>query len=145
MPPRPRSRSDHLLRPGVHYTASDAVVSDYAATWPQVAQAGVFAEPYSAEKRATRVDYRDVAEVEAIALTEDRLLYGTFELGADGNLNRHDVAAIMGEVLGREIRAEKALFKAWADEVGLTKGGTVRPGLRAMYDWNDAHGILGIR
>ena len=42
-----------------------------------------FAEPYSAERRMMRVDYRDVSGVAAIALTEDRLLFGTFELCAE--------------------------------------------------------------
>jgi hypothetical protein len=46
-----------------------------------------------------------VAEVAAIALTEDRLLHGTFELCSAGELNRHDVAALIGDVLGRRIMA----------------------------------------
>lgn len=80
---------------------------NYARSWPQVAHDGVLAEPWSAETRFSRVDYRDVAETAAIALTEDRLLFGTFELCADGWLNRHDVAAMMAEVLGRPVRADR--------------------------------------
>ena len=116
---------------------------NYAAAWPQVAKTGVFAEPYSAEKPVTRVDYRDVAEVAAIALTEDRLLYGTFELAAEGNLDRRGVAAIMGGVLGREVSAETAPFDEWANNAGLSEDGPVRPGLQTMYAWYDAHGFLG--
>ncbi len=78
---------------------------NFAGSWPSVAQNGVLAEPWSAETRFSRVDYRDVAEAAAIALTSDRLLNGTFELCADGGLNRHEVAAIISEVLGREIKA----------------------------------------
>lgn len=37
------------------------------ASWAAVVKTGMLAEPYSAEKRMTRVDYRDVAEVAAIA------------------------------------------------------------------------------
>ena len=116
---------------------------NYAAGWPKVAETGVFAEPYSAEKPVTRVDYRDVAEVAAIALTEDRLLHGTFELGAEGDLDRHGVAALMSRALGREVRPETAPFDAWADGAGLPKEGGARPGLKAMYAWYDAHGFLG--
>ena len=116
---------------------------NYAAAWPQVAKTGVFAEPYSAQKPVTRVDYRDVAEVAAIALTEDRLLWGTFELAAEGDLDRRGVAAIMGEVLGREVEAQVVPFEAWADKAGLPHEGPVRPGLKAMYAWYDAHGFLG--
>lgn len=59
-------------------------------SWPEVRETGVLGEPWSAETRFSRVDYRDVAEVAAIALTDDRLLYGTYQLCADGHLNRHD-------------------------------------------------------
>lgn len=80
---------------------------NFAASWPEVVATGVLAEPWSTETRFSRVDYRDVAEVAALALTEDRLLYGTFELCAPGWLDRHAVAALMGEALGRKIRAER--------------------------------------
>lgn len=79
---------------------------NFAEGWDRVRSSGVLAEPWSPETRFSRVDYRDVAEVAAIALTEDRLLYGTFELCSDGWLNRHDVASVMGEVLGRTIKVE---------------------------------------
>ncbi len=125
-----------ILQPALLY-------QNYAAAWPQVVRTGVFAEPYSAEQPVTRVDYRDVAEVAAIALTEDRLLHGAFELGADGDLDRHGVAAVMGEVLGREIKAQVAPFDAWADKAGMPQDGPLRPGLRAMYAWYDRHGFLG--
>ena len=125
-----------ILHPALLY-------QNYAAAWPQVAKSGVFTEPYSAEKLVTRVDYRNVAEVAAIALTEDRLLHGTFELAAEGDLDRHGVAAIMAEVLGREVKAETVPFEAWAEKAGLPKEGPVRPGLQKMYAWYDAHGFLG--
>ena len=71
--------------------------------WDKVLQTGILEEPWSPDTRFSRVDYRDVAEVAAIALTEDRLAYGTFELCSSGILNRHDVAALMGQVLGKQI------------------------------------------
>lgn len=80
---------------------------NYAASWDKIVATGVLAEPWSSDTRFSRIDYRDVAEVAAIALTEDRLLYGTFELCAEGSLNRHGVAALAGEVLGRAIKAER--------------------------------------
>jgi hypothetical protein len=44
--------------------------------------------PWSTETYFSSVDYRNVAEVTAIALTEQRLICGTYELCAEGNLNR---------------------------------------------------------
>ena len=134
-----------ILGSGMEYTFLHPATfyQNYAAAWPQVAKTGVLAEPYSADRRLTRVDYRDVAEVAAIALTEDRLLNGTFELCAQGDLDRHAVAALMAEALSRPVEVETAAFEEWADQAGLPREGPVRPGLEQMYDWYDAHGLLG--
>lgn len=95
---------------------------------------GVLAEPWSPETQFSRVDYRDVAEVAAIALTEDRLLYGTFELCSDGWLNRHDVTSVMGEVLGRTIKAESV--------DPATLGDAAKP-MRPMFAHYDHFGLRG--
>ena len=98
-----------VLTSGMEYTFLHPTVffQNFTASWPKIVETGVLAEPWSVDTRFSRVDYRDVAEAAAIALTEDRLLYGTFELCAEGWLNRKDVAAIIGEVLGRPIKAER--------------------------------------
>lgn len=99
--------------------------------WPAVARTGVFAEPWSCDTRFSRVDYRDVAEVAAIAMTSDRLNFGTFELCAEGDLDRRDVAALMGEVLGRPIEAKVA------------ESTDASPAMRLMFEYYDRHGLLG--
>jgi uncharacterized protein YbjT (DUF2867 family) len=109
-----------LLSSGMEYTFLHPTVffQNFSSSWASVVKTGVFAEPWSADRRFSRVDYRDVAEVAAIALTEDRLLYGTFELCAEGWLNRHEIAAMMSEVLGRPIEAERVDPKTAAEGAG---------------------------
>ncbi len=107
---------------------------NYAGSWPKILQSGALAEPWSTETRFSRVDYRDIAEVAAIALVEDRLRNGTFELCAEGELNRHDVAAMIGEVLGRTIKAERV------DPDSL--GEASKP-MRPMFDHYDKVGLVG--
>ena len=104
--------------------------------WPQVVAGGVFAEPWSTETRFSRVDYRDVAEVAAIAITEDRLVDGTFELCSEGHLNRHDVAALMSEVLGRRVKVEKLEAKPDENDEQPTA-------MKPMFNWYNHHGLLG--
>lgn len=70
-----------------------------------------------------------------MALTEERLNYGTYELCAEGHHNRHEMAALMSEILGREIRAERL------DPAQVAVGPMA--GLRPMFDWYDRHGLLG--
>jgi uncharacterized protein YbjT (DUF2867 family) len=104
-----------------------------------VVKTGVLAEPWSLETRHTRVDYRDVAEVAAIALTEDRLVYGAYELCSEGALDRRELAALMSEVLGRKIEAA-VLPVAKAVEPFEPKR---QEGMARMFDWYDSHGLLG--
>ena len=124
-----------LLDSGMEYVFLQPAMffQNLAQGWAKVKQSGVFGEPWSMETRFSRVDYRDVAEVAAIALTEERLLYGTFELCAEGNLNRHDLAALMSEVLGQSVQPMK---------VDLPPG-AVPPKLTRMFDWYDKHALLG--
>jgi uncharacterized protein YbjT (DUF2867 family) len=126
---------DAVLNSGMEFCLLHPTMffQNFARSWPSVLETGVLAEPWSTDTRFTRVDYRDVAEVAAIALTEERLINGTFELCAEGNLDRGDVATLIGEVLGRPIRAEKS---------HAPPGSKPSP-LQPMLDWYDAHSLLG--
>jgi len=136
---------DAVLNSDMEYTFLHPATfyQNYAAAWAAVQKTGVFAEPYSADRRMSRVDYRDVAETAAIALTSDQLLYGTFELCAEGHLSRRDVASLMGGILGREIEASTLPFEEWAQKAGVLQSKDQMIGLKVMYDWYDAHSLLG--
>ncbi|MBV9512293.1 MAG: NmrA family NAD(P)-binding protein [Caulobacteraceae bacterium] len=125
-----------ILDSGLEYTLLHPALffQNFARAWPGIARTGVLAEPWSSDTRFSRVDYRDVAESAAIALTEDRLLYGTFELCAEGWLNRHDVAAVAGEVLGRRVRAERIDPDRLSDPAGP---------MRPMFEHYDHTGLRG--
>lgn len=94
---------DAILNSGMEYTFLHPArfYQNYAAFWQTVIEEGVLAEPWSSDTRFSLVDYRDVAETAAIALTDDRLLYGTFELCAPEYWDRKRVARLMSEVLDR--------------------------------------------
>jgi uncharacterized protein YbjT (DUF2867 family) len=129
-----------LLTSGMEYTFLHPTLffQNFTSSWPKIVQTGVLAEPWSVDSRFSRVDYRDVAETAAIALTEDRLLYGTFELSTEGWLDRKDVADIIGEVLGRPIMAERVDPKKAA-----ASAGPGAPALEKMFDWYDKRGLMG--
>lgn len=110
--------------------------------WDGVTHRRCYAMPYSVHARTSWVDYRDVAEAAALAFTTDRLDFGTFELCAPGMPDRFAVAALMAEALGFPIRAIELPFEDWADATGL-KPGSVRAGLKQMYEDFDRHGLPG--
>ena len=125
-----------ILDAGLEYTFLHPTVffQNLEPAWPKIVQTGVIAEPWSVETRFARVDYRDVAEVAAIALTEDRLLDGTFELCAEGVHDRADLSRIIGEVLGRPIRAARVDPDSLPD---------VPAAMRRMFAHYDQHGLRG--
>lgn len=125
-----------ILNSGLEYTLLHPALffQNYAAQWAVIGRSATLAEPWSSDSRFSRVDYRDVAETAAIALTEDRLLYGSFELCAEGWLDRHDLARLAGEVLGRPVRAERIDPQTLGD-----KAGPMRP----MFDHYDRTGLRG--
>lgn len=125
-----------ILLPAVFY-------QNFVAAWPAVAKTGVFAEPFSAAARISRVDYRDVAEVAAVALTGNHLPNGTFELCADGGMDRGEVAAAMAEVLNRPIEAAAPDFDTWAAQAKLPYDDEQKREVKTMYDYYDRYGLVG--
>jgi uncharacterized protein YbjT (DUF2867 family) len=92
-----------LYTSGMDFTVLQPAVfmQNMERTWDVIVAHGRLAMPYSASSKMCWVDYRDVAEVAAVAMTGDELGYGTFELCAPGLLDRTEVGAICSDVLGR--------------------------------------------
>ena len=78
-----------VLQPAMYLQGLDTL-------WPEVVVHSRLTLPYSVTAKVCWVDYRDVAEVAARALTRDDLAYGTFELSAPGLVDRVEMAAIIG-------------------------------------------------
>jgi uncharacterized protein YbjT (DUF2867 family) len=110
--------------------------------WNEVIRSGRFLMPYSRRVRTCYVDYRDVAEVAALAFTTDTLDNGTFELCSPGMYNRGEIAALMSDALGLRIEAGEISFDAWADAERIPDG-PVRAGLKRMYADYNQHGFRG--
>jgi uncharacterized protein YbjT (DUF2867 family) len=112
---------DAILASGLDYTILHPAMffQNIAGGWRSVIERGIFAEPFPIGTRVARVDYRDVAEVAAIAFLEDRLAFGTFELCA-AMPDRSEIAAVMTDVLGRHIEAGEVPFDQWAAHLPLS-------------------------
>jgi uncharacterized protein YbjT (DUF2867 family) len=129
-----------ILTSGMEYTFLHPALffQNLSPNWPSIVETGVLAEPWSVDSRFSRVDYRDVAEVAAIALTEDRLLYGTFELCAEGHFDRNDIAAIIAGVLDRPIKANRI-----DAQIAAADAGPAAHSIEEMFGWYDKRGLLG--
>jgi uncharacterized protein YbjT (DUF2867 family) len=110
--------------------------------WSAVLEQSRFSLPYSKHTKASYVDYRDVAEVAALALTGDQLGYGTFELCAPGMVNRVELAEMMSEEIGHPIEAGELPFEQWVQAAHIPEG-SMREGMRAMYANYNQYGFPG--
>jgi uncharacterized protein YbjT (DUF2867 family) len=111
--------------------------------WNEVLKQHRFSLPYSKQAKASYVDYRDVAAVAAIALTEAKLDYGTFELCAPGMVNRVELVAMMSEAIGHPVEAGEPSFDEWAQAAHISAGSSRGEGMRTMYADYDQYGFPG--
>jgi uncharacterized protein YbjT (DUF2867 family) len=104
---------------------------------PAVQHDGVLRSPWGLRTAQSLVDLRDVAEAAAVLLTEDGLDGGTFEAAGPEALTAPRIAQLLGERLGRAVRAEDAVP---AGEVPTSYAARCR---RTMFDHYRAHGFTG--
>jgi uncharacterized protein YbjT (DUF2867 family) len=124
-----------VLQPAVFFQNLDA-------NWAQVLHTARFSMPYSRKVPIGFVDYRDVAEVAATALTDDRLAFGTFELCAEA-LDRNAIAAIMSEETGLPIAAAEQTSREWAETTIFPGTDREKDLLARMFAYYDARGFAG--
>jgi uncharacterized protein YbjT (DUF2867 family) len=114
-----------VLQPAMYLQALEA-------TYRNALETGAVVAPWSKDSKMTYVDYRDVAEVAALAFVGPRLSRGTFELAAGGMLSRVEIAEMMSRVAGRVLSAENTDDLPPAPE-----------GLATMFADYDRHGFHG--
>ncbi len=111
-------------------------------SWQAAKQSGEIVMPYSKDSKMAYVDYRDVAEAAALAMTDKRLSFGTFELSSPGMFSRVDLAALMSIKSGKTIIAKDLPVDEWAKQIQIPHG-ELREGLIVMNKEYDRYGFSG--
>lgn len=129
-----------LYESGLDFTILQPAMfmQNLAGAWDSIVARGEFSMPFSKRARVSYVDYRDVAEAAALALTGDTLSYGTFELAAPDMVDRIEIAALMSAALGRTIRAGESAPRPAGAGADATQRGLAR-----MFAHYDDHGFPG--
>jgi uncharacterized protein YbjT (DUF2867 family) len=115
-------------------------MQNFERSWNDIVEHDRLAQPYSLSAKMCSVDYRDVAEVAAMAMTGGELSYGTFELSAPGMQDSHQTAEIISEVLGRTITTVQIPLDQFASQL---PEGPFRDGMTRMMAHYDKHGLPG--
>jgi NAD(P)H dehydrogenase (quinone) len=112
--------------------------------WRGILDEGVFRIPYPVETRLSLVDLADVADAAAEVLMNDGHAGATYELAGTGPLSQVEVAAAIGAVLERSVRAEMETVDAWNARAGAAGVGEhERATLAAMFRYYAQHGLTG--
>jgi uncharacterized protein YbjT (DUF2867 family) len=112
-------------------------------SWSRIMSEGVYLDAFSPDRPMAFVDYDDVAEAAAIALTEPTLLRGTFELST-GEYTGHEVAAHISAALGRPVRAEQAALEDYEPAQGPAMANPyAREGFARLRQYYDDYGFRG--
>ncbi len=112
--------------------------------WREVTENGVYPRPYSPDRKMSVIDTEDLGEAVARVLTDPGFRGGTYELCSGESLTHAEMAAILSDVLGREVTARKRPldeWKAWAAERGWAPWSI--EAYARMCDHYDAHGYPG--
>ncbi|NOW96359.1 SDR family oxidoreductase [Mucilaginibacter sp. SG564] len=139
-----RPTEEALYRSGMDYTILQPAMymQMLQQSWETAKQSGEIMMPYSKDSKMAYVDYRDVAESAALAMTDKRLSYGTFELASPGMFSRVDLAELMSKKLGKTVTAKDITVDEWAKQVPIPPG-ELREGLIAMNKEYDQYGFSG--
>ncbi len=131
---------DAIRRSGLEFAVLQPAMfyQNIGSSWDDIVKTGEYAEPWANEARLCRVDYRDIAECAAIALIEDTLLNGTFELCAEPGLTRTEIAAVIGELVRKSVTA-----KELDSEKIASSAGPYAPILKSMFEFYGQYGLHG--
>ncbi len=137
---------DHVYRSGLEFTVLQPARFMHGLLLSgrdRILRDGVLADAFAPEAKLSYVDYRDVAEVAAIAFAEDRLVGGTFELASRGEHTLHELAAQIGEAIGRTLRAERTPLNQYGPADRLLANPYAAVGFGRLREFYDRHGFRG--
>ncbi|MCD4802463.1 MAG: NmrA family NAD(P)-binding protein [Anaerolineales bacterium] len=106
---------EHLIESGLPFTILQptAYMQNVAALIPKLLEGGVYRVPYPIETGISLVDLEDIAQAAAVVITEPDHKGATYELVGTGPITQTQVAAVLSEVLGKDIQAQRIPYKTW--------------------------------
>lgn len=142
-----KMQAEHLLLgSGLDITLlqTTAYMQNILAGWREIVDDGIYRVPYPVESRLSLVDLADVAEVAALALTQQGHGGATYELVGTAPLSQVEVAQALSEALGKPVRAVAELVEAWearARTAGMEDH--QRDTLAKMFRYYARNGLVG--
>ena len=119
-----------------------AYMQNLLVQWRTISTEGVYKIPYPATSRISLVDLDDVAEAAAIVLTNDAHIGASYELVGTPPLSQFEIARVIGQTTGKNIRTESETPEEWAAQAtGMDD--YQRETLTKMFRYYAQHGLIG--
>jgi uncharacterized protein YbjT (DUF2867 family) len=137
---------EKLFESGLSYTILQpaAYMQNVLANWQVIINQGVYAVPYALETRLSMVDLRDAAEAAANVLVDTGHEGATYELCGAELLSQNEIATILGERLGRKVKAEVVDMTTWREQARSSgMGDYALETLVAMFRYYEQYGFWG--
>ena len=111
-----------LFESGLEFTILQpaAYMQNVLAYWQAITESGVYSVPYHVNTRLGMVDLHDVADAAAKVLTEAGHQGATYELAGGERLSQVEVAHIISQAVGKEVRAEETSHDTWEERARKT-------------------------
>jgi uncharacterized protein YbjT (DUF2867 family) len=137
---------EHLFESGLAYTILQpaAYMQNVLAGWDSILEQGIYSVPYPVQTRLGMVDVEDVAGAAALVLTQAGHAGAIYELAGPEALTQVQVAAILGQALGRAVRAEELALDAWEQRARASGLGDYQvETLVKMFRYYERYGLWG--
>jgi uncharacterized protein YbjT (DUF2867 family) len=136
----------HIIESGLPYSILQPMryMQHLEGIWKKVTGEGVHAMPFNVDVKFNVVDLADLAEATARVAATSEYLYGTYELAGPEPLSQLDMAHVIGQVIGKPVRAEQVpiqTLRARGEAAGLSADRIEQ--MAIMNQHYDAHGFLG--
>ena len=118
------------------------LMHNIVSSWQKILSSGLYSEPFSADVPICDVDFADVVEVAAIALTKPGYGRAAFELCCEGMLNRHQRVELLSEALGRPIKSADISVEDWLIKTKISDP-FEREARTRMFNYYDEFGFKG--
>jgi len=105
---------------------------------------GLYRVPYHLETRLSMLDLLDLGEVAATIVTEPEYKGAVYEIAGTAGLTQSEVAALIGDILGKKVVVEEIPIESWRLEAkGSGMGPYQLETLAKMFDYYANYGLCG--
>lgn len=137
---------EYLIESGLPYSIVQPMryMQHLEPIWKRVMEEGIHAMPFNTHVKFNVVDLLDLAEATANVTLDDGWLYGTYELAGPDALSQDDMARVISEVTGKEVRAAPVPIAKMQEKARASGASDDRVAqMTIMNEHYDAYGFLG--